>query len=148
MEQVILTNMCMVYDEAGHILVERKMTGNYTGIVFPGGHVEPGEPLAQAIIREVREETGLAIEKPHLCGVYNWLKKDGTRYMVFIYKTDCFSGMLRSSDEGPVFWTTREEFLQMDLADGMREVLLLCDTEDLSENMPYFEDGVWHDRLL
>ena len=148
MEQVTLTNMCMVYDDDGRILVEHKMTGGYTGIVFPGGHVEPGEPLAEAIIREVREETGLTIEKPQLCGIYNWLTKDGSRYMVFIYKTCHFSGTLRSSEEGPVFWTTREEFLQMDLADGMREVLLLCDTEDLSENMPYLEDGIWHDYLI
>ena len=147
MEQVILTNMCMVYDR-DRILVERKMTGNYTGIVFPGGHVEAGEPLAEAIIREVREETGLAIEKPQLCGIYNWLQDDSARYIVFIYKTNHFSGELAASAEGPVFWTTREEFLQMDLADGMREVLLLCDSDDLSENMPYKVDGIWHDRLM
>ena len=55
MEQVILTNMCMVYD-GDRILVENKVTGRYTGIVFPGGHVEAGEPLAEAIIREVLSE--------------------------------------------------------------------------------------------
>ena len=113
MEQVILTNMCMVYD-GDRILVENKVTGHYTGIVFPGGHVEAGEPLAKAIIREVREETGLFIEKPRLCGIYNWMRKDGIRYMVFIYKTSIFSGTLQASEEGPVFWTTREEFLQME----------------------------------
>ena len=147
MERVILTNMCMVYD-GDRILVENKVTGRYTGIVFPGGHVEAGEPLAEAIIREVREETGLFIEKPRQCGIYNWLLEDGTRYMVFVYRTSHFSGTLKASEEGPVFWTTREEFLQMDLADGMREVLLLCDSEDLSENMPYKVDGQWVDRLL
>ena len=147
MEQATFTNMCMVCD-GDRILVENKVTGGYTGIVFPGGHVEYGEPFAEAMIREVREETGLTIENPVLCGIYHWMKKDGSRYVVLIYKTDRFSGTIRSSEEGEVFWTTREEFLQMDLADGMREVLLLCDRKDLSENMPYFEEGSWHDRLM
>lgn len=147
MEQnTILTNMCMVCD-GDRILVENKVTGGYTGIVFPGGHVEEGEPFAEAIIREVFEETGLTIEKPVLRGIYNWMRDDGIRYLVFVYRTDRFSGMLQSSEEGAVFWTTREEFLTMDLADGMKEVLLLCDQDDLTENMPYFENGSWHDRL-
>ena len=146
MEQATFTNMCMVCD-GERILVENKVTGGYTGIVFPGGHVEMGEPFVDAIIREVKEETGLAIEAPVLCGIYHWMKNDGSRYVVLIYKTDRFSGTLKASEEGEVFWTTREEFLTMDLADGMREVLLLCDRPDLSENMPYFADGAWHDRL-
>lgn len=146
MEQVTFTNMCMVCD-GERILVENKVTGGYTGIVFPGGHVETGEPFGDAIIREVREETGLTVEGPVLCGIYHWMKEDGSRYVVLIYRAEKFSGALRSSEEGEVFWTTREEFLTMDLADGMREVLLLCDRSDLSENMPYYKDGAWHDRL-
>ncbi len=147
MERVILTNMCMVCD-GDRILVENKVTGGYTGIVFPGGHVEEGEPLTQAVIREVREETGLQIRDPRLCGIYNWMREDGSRYIVTIYRTDAFAGTLKASEEGEVFWTTREEFLTMDLAAGMREVLLLCDREDLSENMPYLQDGRWIDRLM
>ena len=146
MEKTIFTNMCMICD-GDRILVENKVTGGYTGIVFPGGHVEMHEPFAEAIIREVFEETGLRIEKPKLCGIYNWIRDDGIRYVVLVYRTDRFSGVLKASEEGEVFWTTREEFLQMNLADGMREVLLLCDREDLSENMPYKENGSWHDRL-
>lgn len=147
MEQAILTNMCMVCD-GDRILVEDKVTGGYTGIVFPGGHVEKGEPLVSAIIREVWEETGLTVRHPRLCGIYNWMREDGIRYFVFIYRAEQWSGTLQSSAEGNVFWTTREEFLQMHLAAGMREVLLLCDRDDLSENMPYREGGIWNDRLM
>ncbi len=38
---------------------------------LPGGHVEPGESVAQAVAREVLEETGFAVEVGRLIGVYS-----------------------------------------------------------------------------
>ena len=40
---VELTNMCMTYDGRGNVLVEEKLVHNIKGLIFPGGHVEPGE---------------------------------------------------------------------------------------------------------
>lgn len=37
---VELTNMCMVYDNNGNVLVEEKVGKNYRGLIFSGGHVE------------------------------------------------------------------------------------------------------------
>lgn len=37
---------------------------------FPGGKIEPGETPEQAVVREIREETGLVVENPELLGVY------------------------------------------------------------------------------
>lgn len=52
-EQVIFSNMCMVQDAQGNVVVQERVDPNWPGIVFPGGHVEPGETFAQAVIREV-----------------------------------------------------------------------------------------------
>ena len=68
-EKTVLTNMCMVTDGAGNVLVQDRADKNWPGIVFPGGHVEPGEPFTAAVIREVYEETGVTVENPRLCGV-------------------------------------------------------------------------------
>lgn len=65
-EKAIFTNMCMVYDETGNILVQHRKNPDWPGITFPGGHVEPGESFTGSVIREVQEETGLTVENPVL----------------------------------------------------------------------------------
>ena len=61
--------MCMIYDDAGNVLVQDRLNPNWPGITFPGGHVEVGEPFTDAVIREVREETGLTVSKLQMCGI-------------------------------------------------------------------------------
>ena len=68
-EKAIFTNLCMITDANGNLLVEDRKDPNWPGICFPGGHVEPGEAFTDSVIREVWEETGLTIEDPRLCGV-------------------------------------------------------------------------------
>jgi len=64
------------------------------------------------VIREMKEETGLTIEKPQLCGVKEWINADGSRYVVFLFRADRFSGELTSSAEGRVFWLEKDEVLK------------------------------------
>lgn len=42
-EICVLTNMCMVYDDRGNVLVQEKINPDWHGMTFPGGHVESGE---------------------------------------------------------------------------------------------------------
>ena len=112
-ERVILTNLCMIRD-GSKVLVEEKVGKEAGGIIFPGGHVEEHEPIVDAVIREMKEETGLTITKPRLCGVKDWINEDGSRYVVFLFKTDQFTGELTSSAEGRVFWMEKEDVLMSD----------------------------------
>ncbi len=110
-ERVILTNLCMIVDGT-RILVQDKVGKGADGIILPGGHVEEHEPIVDSVIREMKEETGLDIESPRLCGVKEWINEDGSRYVVFLFRTDRFSGELASSDEGRVFWMEKEDVLK------------------------------------
>ena len=117
-EQAIFTNLIMIYDGKGNILVEDRKDPDWPGICLPGGHVEPGESFVASAIREVKEETGLTIKNLHLCGTKQFQNKDGARYVVFFFKTCCYSGQLQSCDEGEVFWCPREELESLNLAEG------------------------------
>ena len=147
-EQAIFTNLCMVYDGAGNILVQDRRDPDWPGLCFPGGHVEPGESFVDSVIREVFEETGLTIENPSLCGVKQFPTKNGERYVVFFYKTDRFHGTLRSSDEGEVFWIPRNALCQHTLCSDFESMLKVFETEDLSEFYYYEEEGNWKLKLL
>ena len=136
MEEVELTNMCMVCDGKGNVLVQNKK-GDRTwhGWNFPGGHVEQGEFVTPSVIREVREETGLTIENPKLCGIKEFRKEqDGKRFIVFLYVASRFSGELRSSDEGDVFWYPLSELKRSkELTDGFSEMLPVFTSDEISE---------------
>ena len=74
-EKAVFTNMCMVTDGNGNVLVQDRLNPDWPGITFPGGHVEPCESFTQSVIREVFEETGLTVEDPVLCGTKQFQTK-------------------------------------------------------------------------
>lgn len=126
---VELANICVICDGT-RLLVEDKVG---KGIVFPGGHVESGESMQAAVIREMREETGLTIAHPRLCGIKDWMQEDGSRYLVAIYRADHFGGTLKPSSEGNVYWVERAEFAEMNVIWRMRDILRICDEATLDE---------------
>ncbi|MBR4068578.1 MAG: 8-oxo-dGTP diphosphatase [Clostridia bacterium] len=146
-ETVTLTNMCMVVDGT-RVLVQNRVDPDWSGYTFPGGHVEKGESFTDAVIREVREETGLTIQAPKLCGIKDWPEDDGSRYMVLLYRADRFTGTLASSGEGEVSWVELAELHTLPLADSMANMLRVFLEEDLSEQ--YYlrkPDGQWVEML-
>ncbi len=143
----VLMNLVMVRD-GDKVLVQNRLAEDYKGITFPGGHVEAGESLTDAAIREVYEETGLTIAHPRLCGVKDW-EEAGIRYLVFCYCAKQFCGTLHSSGEGEVFWAPLKELTQMELAEDMENTLKLFLEESLCEC--YFAekpDGSYEGILL
>ncbi len=142
-EVVTLTNMCMIYNDKGQVLVQDRVDAKWGGLTFPGGHVEKGESFVDSVIREVYEETGLTIRNPRICGTKDWEREDGSRYLVLLYKTDQFSGNLRASEEGDVRWMTLEEMKHGNLAEDMLDLLKVFTEDDVSEFHYVRENGEW-----
>ena len=142
-----LTNMCMVMNGT-KVLVQDRVAKDWRGIAFPGGHVEAGESITDSVVREIQEETGLAIQRPRLCGIKDWMRDDGSRYIIFYYKADAFSGELRPSEEGKVFWAELDELPGMNLAVDMDLSLRVFLEENLSEFYYKKVDGRGERQLL
>lgn len=146
-EKTVLTNMCMIYDDNGNILVQDKIGRSWGGVTFPGGHIEHDESFNDSVIREIKEETGLDIKNPRLCGIKHWKWSKKSRYIVLLYKTNEFSGNLRSSNEGEVFWIKKEALKNYKLAEGFDMMFRVFDDDHLSEFMSVKENGDWVNKL-
>ena len=142
-----IANMCVIQDGI-KVLVEDRKDPKWPGIAFPGGHVEPGESVTASVIREVKEETGLAIEHPTLCGIKTWTKENCAHYLLFFYKTDKFSGELQSSEEGEVFWAELDALPGMNLAEDMEVNLRVFLEDTISEFYYDRQNGGWESQLF
>lgn len=127
MTAIILTTMCAIADEATDSFLFINRRKSWKGYAFPGGHVEPGEGITACVIREVREETGLAAAEVRFVGVahfYNNLTDE--KYLVFHYYCNHYSGeLLEQTEEGELHWVRREDMSRLSLADGMDRRLAL-----------------------
>lgn len=139
-ELVKLTNMCMVCDGKGNVLVQNRNDPNWPGMTFPGGHVEPGESFVDSVIREVKEETGLTVEDPVLCGIKHFHTMDNTRYVVFLFKARKFSGSLRSSEEGTASWIPIADMDRYTWIPDFQDLLEIFQKDDISELFYYRQD--------
>lgn len=141
-EKVILTNMCMIEDEKGCVLMQIRDPKRYVwhGYALPGGHVEEKESLHEALVREVYEETGLRVKDPQLMAVKHFHTRDeGIRYLVFLYKVTAFEGSVRSSEEGEIKWVAKSDLRTVELAPYMEDIIDVFEKGDVSE-LFYFRD--------
>lgn len=120
--KVILSNMCMIINEKGEVLVQNRVKSDWAGLTFPGGHVENDETLLESVIREIKEETGLTILDAKLVGVYEWPWENNSRYLAFLYKATKFDGNIISSKEGEIFFVKPEDFSKYKLSTDFLEI--------------------------
>ncbi|TQS75174.1 8-oxo-dGTP diphosphatase [Ornithinibacillus gellani] len=132
-EAAIFTNMCMIEDDEGHVLVQDRAGKNWPGITFPGGHVEPGESFVTSVVREVYEETGLIVKNPRLCGIKQFQTVNKERYVVLLFKANQHSGEVRSSEEGEVFWVEKAQLHTYQLANNFEDMLAVFENDQIAE---------------
>ena len=140
-ESVELTVLCLIHKKGKYLLQDR-VKEDWKGYTLPGGHIEPGESIVDAVIREMQEETGLTISHPHLCGVKQFPLEEG-RYIVFLFETEEFEGDLRSSEEGTMHWIDERELSKVNLVEDFEDLIEVMLDDELMEFQYVIEDGEW-----
>lgn len=136
-----MTVLCLIERE-GEYLLQDRVKKDWKGYTLPGGHVEPGESIVDAVVREMQEETGLTVENPRLCGVKQF-PIEGGRYLVFLFRASRFRGELRSSEEGQMHWVKREVLGTVNLVEDFDALLRVMLDENLSEFQYVVEGEDW-----
>jgi len=131
----------VVEDDQGRVLLIHRVDNDRWAL--PGGQVEVGERVAETVVREVREETGIEVEVLGLTGVYSDPKHviaydDGEVRQQFAlsFRARPVGGTLRSSDEASeVRWLAATDLDRLDIHPSMR--LRIQHGTDRSLTTPY-----------
>ncbi|MCC3767365.1 NUDIX domain-containing protein [Streptomyces sp. UNOC14_S4] len=138
---VVPSASAVVLDDAGQLLIIHKTDNDLWAL--PGGGHDIGESIADTVVREVREETGIEVEIERLTGVYTdpqhvMAYDDGEVRQQF---TICFrarptGGAVRTSSESKeVRWVAPPELANLDMHPSMR--LRIEHGMDESRTSPY-----------
>lgn len=101
------------------LLVQRRNDPGRGRWSVPGGRVEPGESDAQALVREMAEETGLTVEVGALVGTV--VRGD---FHIADYRCTAVGGTLRAGDDAAdARWVDAAEFAALPLVEGLAETL-------------------------
>lgn len=106
----------LVYDDEGRLLVVRRAHDPGRGLwSVPGGRVEPGEDDAAALVRELREETGLDVVPGPLVG-----RVRRGRFAIADYRATVVGGTLRAGDDAlDARFVDRAGLAALPLVDGL-----------------------------
>ena len=129
-------------DEDGRILLARltypeMKAGHWT---LPGGGIDFGESPAEAVLRELTEETGLTGRVASLAGVQSWVRRgptpggtgDDFHAIQILYRVIVTGGTLRDELDGSTdaaAWFTRAEVAGLPIVDLVEAGLSLLDAE-------------------
>ena len=137
------TVLCYIKNNNSYLLMLRNKKKNdlneekWIGI---GGHIEIGESKEDALVREVKEETGLTLNSFTYRGEILFINDDYQETM-YLYTSNSFSGKLIECDEGELRWIKKDEILSLHLWEGDRIFLPILLNGDESINLKLIYKG-------
>jgi len=119
----------VIKDDQGRLLLIKRGHEPGAGLwSIPGGRIEPGETDAEAMVREMREETGLAVQVGPLLGRVRRPAQDGNVLDIRDYAATVTGGTLRAGDDAAeARWVAVSELPSLPITEGLVEALTSWD---------------------
>ena len=115
----------VIRDDEGRLLLIKRGHEPGAGLwSLPGGRIEPGETGTQALVREMREETGLTVKVGRLLGTVSRPGLDGDVIDISDYEATIITGSLTPGDDAAdARWVDTADLESMPITDGLVEAL-------------------------
>jgi ADP-ribose pyrophosphatase YjhB (NUDIX family) len=115
----------IVADDQGRLLMIKRGHEPGAGLwSIPGGRIEPGESDAEAVVREMIEETGLTVEVGRLIGRVQRPGLNGAVIDIRDYAATVTGGTLRAGDDAAdARWVAPGELESLDITEGLIDAL-------------------------
>jgi 8-oxo-dGTP diphosphatase len=109
MPKLIHVAAAVIRDRRGHVLIARRPDDKHQGGLweFPGGKVEPGEPVADALARELHEELGIRVTsaEPLILIPHHYPDKS---VLLDVWEVNAFEGDAHGAEGQPIRWVAPE----------------------------------------
>ena len=111
-------------DDGNLLLVRRRNEPGIGSWSVPGGRVEPGETIQEAVVRELLEETGVEGVCMGLVGVSERIGDDH-HFVILDYSVEVLAPVdaIAGDDADEARWVPLHDVAEMDLVDGLAEFL-------------------------
>ena len=148
-----MTTLCYIEQEGKYLMLHRVKkhhdinAGKWIGV---GGHVENGETPEECLLREVKEETGLALTAYRLRGLVTFLSDACEPELMCVFTADAFDGEMIECDEGELAWVDKSEVLALPTWEGdhvFLERLLSGDERFFSIKLRYEGDKLVEKKI-
>ena len=127
------TTLCYIEQGDQYLMLHRIKKENdenrdkWIGI---GGHIEPGETPLDCILRECREETGLALLDARYRGIVHFRSDIYPDEEMHLFTAKRFEGTMTDCDEGELAWIDKGHLMDLTLWAGDRIFLRLLETRE------------------
>ena len=141
-EHIVTSVVAVIVDEDGRVLLTRRSIQPFRNLwVMPGGKIDLGEPILEALKREVHEEVGLEVEVEGLIDVFEHLTpgEENCHFVILYYRCrPLYCDIVRNVHEvAEVAWVSCLDLVGYAMPAGARYILgkvfpelSLCDIAD------------------
>ena len=133
---MLQTTLCYLRRDDCYLMlhrVKKEHDANQDKWIGIGGKFQDKESPEDCLLREVREETGLTLERWRYCGIVTFVSDCWPTEYMHLYQADRFTGTLQDCDEGILEWVPKDRLLALPHWEGDRIFLALMEQE-----VPFF----------